>query len=130
MNILNKLPEYRSEKMTFRKNIQENTFNNNQNCVKIGVNEIEVEILRDRHWMDELVYGGRMEVRHRLVKILEMNENVFMKESGILGWSNADNHSIRTLDNVPINGPYRRIPLSQIITSKRTSRKIKIRCSH
>ena len=58
MNILNKLPEYRSEKMTFRKNIQENTCNRNQHCVKIGVNEIEVEIIRDRQWMDELVYGG------------------------------------------------------------------------
>ena len=114
MNILNKLPEYRSEKMIFRKYIQENTCNRNQNCVKIGVNKIEVEILRDRQWMDELVYGDSMEVRHRLVKILETNEKAFMKEGGQLGWSNAGNHSIRTLDNVPVNGPYRRIPLSQI----------------
>ena len=36
--------------------------------------------------MDELVYGGSMEVRHRLVKILETNEKVFMKEGGKLGW--------------------------------------------
>ena len=100
--------------MTLRKNIQENTCNRNQNCIKTGVIEIEVEILRDRQWMDELVYGRSMEIRNRLVKILETNEKAFMKEGEKLGWSNAGNHSIKTLDNVPVNGPYRRIPLSQI----------------
>ena len=91
-----------------------NTCNRKQNCVKIEVNEIKVEILRNRHWMNELVYGGSLEVRNRLVKILETNEKTFMKESGKLGCLKSGNHNIRTLDNVPVIGPYRRIPLSQI----------------
>ena len=36
MNILNKLPEYRSEKITYRKNKQENTCNRNQNYIWEG----------------------------------------------------------------------------------------------
>ena len=68
----------------------------------------------DDSWLDRLVTIGDLGIEDKLRSVLKMREKAFAKRGDKLSKSRAGVHHIRTIDDVPVNSGYRRIPPGQL----------------
>ena len=71
-------------------------------------------IKSEDYWLDGLVGISDVVIKGKLRAVLKSREKAFAKKGENLSESRAGLHHIRTIDNVPVNSGYRRIPPAQL----------------